>query len=411
MTETGFIIVGGGLAGAKAAEALRDQGYDGRLTLVGAERHLPYERPPLSKGYLAGTSPREEMDVHDAEWYAERQITLLLGSSVVELNPERHTVTLETARSLRYDKLLLATGSRPRTLSLPGIGAEGVQTLRTVDDSDRIAAAVRARRPIAIIGGGWIGMEVAAGAALGGCTVTVVEAAPLPLLGVLGPEIARVFLGLHRQHSVEFHLGAEVAEITTSNERATGVRLGDGTTVPAELVLVGVGAVPNIELAATAGLQVDDGVLVDEALQTSDPDIVAVGDIANQQHPVLLRRVRVEHWANALNQPAAAAATMLGRPTPYTELPYFFTDQYDLGMEYVGHAPPTSYARVVTRGDVEAREFLAFWLGADGQVMAAMSVNLWDVVNDLKALILSGTSMDDGALADPDVPLSRLAAD
>ncbi len=265
-------------------------------------------------------------------------------------------------------------------------------TLRNVEDSDRIAEVIEARGRIAIIGGGWIGMEVAATAAQGGCEVTVIEAAAFPLLSVLGPEIARVFLNLHRGNGVAFQLKAQVTEITTTDSKATGVRLADDTVVPADLVLVGVGAAPNVELAETGGLAVEDGVLVDEALRTSDdPDILAVGDIANQLHPVLHRRVRVEHWANALNQPAAAAATMLGTPTPYTELPYFFTDQYDLGMEYVGYAPPGSYARVVTRGDVENRKFLAFWIGASNKVMAGMSVNLWDVVDDVKALILAGS--------------------
>ncbi len=410
MTNSSFVIVGGGLAGAKATEALRDQGYDDQLTLIAAEKHLPYERPPLSKGYLAGSTPREEFEVHDADWYADHHVTLLQGLAVTDLNPKGQVVTLENGRFVRYDKLMLATGSRPRTLSLPGSGASGVQTLRTVEDSDRISAAIRAHQRVAIIGGGWIGMEVAATAAMGGCEVTVFEAAELPLLAVLGPEIARTFLNLHRHNGVTFHLRAQIAEITTADSRATGVRLEDGTTVSADLVLVGVGAAPNVELAAEANLRVDNGVLVDETLVTSDPDIVAVGDIANQLHPVLGRRVRVEHWANALNQPAAAAATMLGTPTPYTELPYFFTDQYDLGMEYVGYAPPGSYARVVTRGDVENRKFLAFWIGADNKVMAGMSVNLWDVVDDMKALILSGSSIDDGGLANPDVALSELAA-
>jgi 3-phenylpropionate/trans-cinnamate dioxygenase ferredoxin reductase subunit len=408
MPDSSFVVVGGGLAGAKAVEALREQGYDGALTLVGAEKHLPYERPPLSKGYLAGSSPREEMDVHDAEWYGDNHVELLLGTVVADLDPAIHAVTLDDGRPLRYDKLLLATGSRPRTLSIPGSGASGVATLRNVEDSERISAAIQAGQRLALIGGGWIGMEIAANAREGGSEVTVLETAELPLLAVLGPELARVFLDLHREHGVGFHLGAQVAEITTADAKATGVRLADGTAVAADLVLVGVGASPNVELAVDAGLDVDNGVLVDEALQTSDADIVAVGDIANQLHPVLGRRVRVEHWANALNQPAAAAATMMGNRTPYTELPYFFTDQYDLGMEYVGYAPPGSYSRVVTRGDVAGREFLAFWLDDRDRVVAGMNVNIWDVVDDVKALILSRSAVDVSRLADPDVALSAL---
>jgi NADPH-dependent 2,4-dienoyl-CoA reductase/sulfur reductase-like enzyme len=408
MPDTSFVIVGGGLAGAKAAEALRDQGYDGQLTLIGAERHLPYERPPLSKGYLAGSSPREEMDVHDADWYRDHHVDLEVGHTVADLDPASHAMTLDDGRPVRYDKALLATGSRPRTLSIPGSGASGVHTLRNVEDSDLIGAAIKAGQRLALIGGGWIGMEIAANAREGGAQVTVLEAAELPLLGVLGPELAQVFLDLHREHGVEFRLSAAISEITTHDSKATGVRMQDGVVVDADLVLVGVGAIPNVELAIDAALDVDNGVLVDEALQTSDPDIVAAGDIANQLHPVLGRRVRVEHWANALNQPAAAAATMVGNRTPYTELPYFFTDQYDLGMEYVGYAPPGSYARVVTRGNVKGREFLAFWLDDRDHVVAGMNVNVWDVVDDVKALILSGSPVDVGRLADPDVALGDL---
>jgi len=333
---------------------------------------------------------------------------VLLGTAVADVDPSGHDVTLETGRPLRYDKLLLATGSTPRLLPLPGIDVQGVQTLRNVEDSDAIAAAIKRGDRLAIIGGGWIGMEIAANARSAGSDVTVIETAALPLLAVLGPELARVFLDLHQEHGVTFHLGAKVGEITTADSRVAGVRLADGADVPADLVVVGVGAAPNVQLAVDAGLAVDNGVLVDEALQTSDPDIVAVGDIANQQHPVLGRRVRVEHWANALNQPAAAASTMLGRPTPYTELPYFFTDQYDLGMEYVGHAPPGEYADVLVRGDLTGREFVAFWLDAQDRVLAGMNVNVWDVVDDVKALILSRKRVDRTLLSDPTVAWSEV---
>ena len=406
MAENGFVIVGGGLAGAKAAEALRDQGYDGRLTLVGDEEHLPYERPPLSKGYLAGSDARESFDVHDADWYAEHKVTLVLGKAATTLDAVAHQVGLVDGTTIGYDKLLLATGSRARQLPLPGAGAVGVFTLRTVEDSDRISAAITAGGRLAMIGGGWIGMEITANARQRGADVTVIEAAAVPLGAVLGPELAQVFLDLHREHGVTFQLDAQVSEITTYDSKVAGVRLGDGTLVEADAVVVGIGAQPNLGLAESAGLQIDNGVLVDEALQTSDPDIVAAGDIANHLHPVLGRRVRVEHWANALNQPGVAAATMLGGRTPYTELPYFFTDQYDLGMEYVGYAPPGSYARVVTRGDVGGREFIAFWLDSTDRVLAGMNVNVWDVVDDVKALILSGGPVDTDRLADPSRPLA-----
>jgi 3-phenylpropionate/trans-cinnamate dioxygenase ferredoxin reductase subunit len=406
VAHSSFVIVGAGLAGAKAVEALRELGFDGRLTLIGDEEHLPYERPPLSKGYLAGNDSRESFIVHDAGWYDDHDVTLVLGRTTTAVDPDAHEVTLVDGNTHRYDKLLLATGSRARQLPLPGAGSLGVQTLRNVEDSDRISQALDRGGRLAVVGGGWIGMEVAANARDRGAEVTVIEAADVPLGLVLGPELAQVFLDLHREHGVTFHLGAQVSELTSLESKVTGVRLGDGTLVEADAVLVGIGAQPNIELAEAAGLDVDNGVLVDAALQSSNPDILAAGDIANHEHPVLGRRVRVEHWANALNQPAAAAATMLGTPTAYTELPYFFTDQYDLGMEYVGHAPPGSYARVVTRGNLRGREFIAFWLDGSDHVLAGMNVNVWDVVDDVKTLILSGRPVDTQRLADPDLPLA-----
>ena len=404
--STRIVVVGGGLAGAKAVEALRDEGFDGSLTLVGDESHLPYERPPLSKGYLAGHDDRASMDVHDQDWYAEHKVDLLLGTAATAVDTSAKEVELVDGRRIGYDQLLLATGSRARTLPLPGAGAHGVLTLRHVEDSDTISDAFSAGGRMAVIGGGWIGMETAANARDKGVEVTVIEAADLPLSMVLGPELAQVFLDLHREHGVEFQLGAGVEEITVTDGKATGVRLADGTHVPADTVLVGIGAQPNLGLAESAGLEIGSGVLVDASLRTSDPDIWAIGDIAEEDHPFLGGRIRVEHWANALNQPAVAARAMLGQDATYDELPYFFTDQYDLGMEYVGHAPPGSYARVVTRGDLGGREFIAFWLDSDDRVLAGMNVNVWDVVDDIKALILSKQPVDVDRLADPAQPIS-----
>src|SRR4051794_383119 len=401
-----FVIVGGGLAGAKLAEALREQGFEGALTLVGAEHHLPYERPPLSKDYLAGQVERSDFQVHGADWYDENNVALRLDTIATEIDPTAHTVTLADGSSLAYAKLALATGSEPRVLPVPGFDASGVHQLRTVEDSDAIRAELSPDARLVIVGGGWIGLEVAAAARGRGADVSVIEAADRPLAGALGPEIAESFLRLHREHGVTFHLGASVASLDSDDDVVTGVTLADGTHLEADAVVVGVGAAPRLSLAEGAGLETDNGVLVDENLQSSDPDIVAVGDIARQWHPVLGQRVRVEHWANALNQPAAAAATMLGTPTPYTELPYFFTDQYDAGMEYVGHAPPGSYESVVVRGDLGGREYIAFWLDGEGRVLAGMNVNVWDVVDDVKTLILAKEPVDPDRLADAEVALS-----
>jgi 3-phenylpropionate/trans-cinnamate dioxygenase ferredoxin reductase subunit len=406
--EDHFVIVGAGLAGAKTAEALRDLGYEGALTLIGTERHLPYERPPLSKDYLAGKADRKDFEVHDAAWYEDHDVALLLTTTAVAVDRGEHAVRMSDGSALAYTKLALATGSEPRIPPIPGLEASGVHVLRTVEDSDSIRAEMSPSARIVVIGGGWIGLEVAAAARGREADVTVVEAAELPLAAALGPEVATSFLALHREHDVTFHLGASVAAVEVADDAVAAVTLADETRVEADAVVVGVGVAPRVQLAAEAGLAVDDGVLVDEALQTSDPDIVAVGDIARQAHPVLAQRVRVEHWANALNQPATAAATMLGQHQPYAELPYFFTDQYDLGMEYIGHAPPGSYDRVVVRGDLDRREYIAFWLDAESSVLAGMNVNIWDVVDDVKALILAQRPVDADRLADPDVPLADL---
>ena len=408
MSEQTFVVVGGGLAGAKAVESLRDQGFDGRLVLIGAEPHLPYERPPLSKGYLQGKSTIEDAVVHDQAWYDEHDIELRLGREATGLDVVGHTVALGD-ELITYDKLLLATGSQPRLLNLPGADLDGVLTLRTVEDSDRLRAAFDGAARVVFIGGGWIGLEVAAAARQAGAEVTVLEALPLPLVRVLGDEMAGVFADLHREHGVDLRTGVTVEEIEAAD--GTGhvgaVRLGDGTRIPATVVVVGIGAAPDVTLAEDAGLEVDNGVLVDAGGRTSDPDVFAAGDIAHAEHPVLGRRIRVEHWANALNQPATVATAMLGGDASYDNLPYFYTDQYDLGMEYAGLGAPDD--EVVVRGDRDGREFVAFWL-RDGRVTAGMAVNIWDVLDDVKALILSGNRVDPDRLADARVPLTELAA-
>ena len=404
-----FVVVGGGLAGAKTAEALRDKDFDGSIILLSEEEHLPYERPPLSKEHFAGKKALGDFTVHHGDWYRDHHVDLRLGTTATALDLTAHTVTLPDGSTLGYDKLALATGSRSRRPPISGSDAEGVHYLRTIDESDKLIDAVAGGRRLVVIGAGWIGLEVGASARETGADVTGVEAAEVPLLGSLGPEIGSVFAELHREHGVQLHLGATVEEIVVDDGKATGVRLGDSTVLPADAVLVAVGAAPNIEIAERAGLDVDGGVLVDAGLQTSDPDVVAVGDIAAQWHPQLGTRIRVEHWANALNQPSVAAATMLGHAAEYGNLPYFFTDQFDLGMEYVGYAPHDSYDRVVVRGDFAAREFLAFWLDADNHVLAGMNVNIWDVTDQIKQLVSSSAPVDPDRLADPAVPLTDLS--
>ncbi|CAJ1503570.1 NAD(P)/FAD-dependent oxidoreductase [[Mycobacterium] holstebronense] len=385
-TSATFVIVGAGLAGAKAAEALRDKNFDGTIVLVGEEQQLPYERPPLSKEFLAGKKTLDDFTVKPQSWYRDHKIDLRLGNRVTSVDPSAHSVTLSDGTSLGYDRLLLATGSRSRRLPIPGADAPRVHYLRTFEDASALDSALASGDSLAVVGAGWIGMEVAAAARQRGVDVTVVESAALPLLAGLGAENAAVFADLHREHGVDLRTGATVAEITTAGGAAAGLRLGDGSQIRADAVLVAVGAQPNIELAQQAGLSTSDGgVVVDAGLRSSDPDIYAVGDIAAAQHPLFGTRIRTEHWANALKQPAVAVSGMLGEAAEYTELPYFFTDQYDLGMEYVGYAP--HYARVVFRGDPTGREYTSFWLDDDNRVLAGMNVNIWEGLDDIKALI------------------------
>jgi 3-phenylpropionate/trans-cinnamate dioxygenase ferredoxin reductase subunit len=408
--ERTFVIVGASLTGAKAAETLRELGYTGRLVLLGEESERPYERPPLSKGYLMGKDPRDTAFVHDAGWYAEHNVELRLGTRATALDPAAHTVTLDGGETLTYDKLLLGTGSRVRELDVPGADLDGVRYLRTMPESDALLERMRRGGDVVVVGAGWIGLETAAAARKHGCTVTVVELDTLPLRRVLGDEVASIFAELHRANGVDLRFGATVAEFTGESGKLTGVVLGDGTRLSADLAIVGVGIRPATELAEAAGLPVDNGVVTDAGLRTANPDVYAAGDVASSDNPLLGRRVRVEHWANALNGGKAAARSMLGEDVVYDRVPYFYSDQYDLGMEYSGYVEPGGYDQVVFRGDTAAREFVAFWV-KDGRVLAGMNANVWDVTDDIQKLVragYAGTSVDLERLADPKVPLGEL---
>ena len=401
-----FVIVGGGLAGAKGAEALRDRGFQGSIVLFASEDHLPYERPPLSKDYLKTGEGLDEAFVHDAHWYAAHDVEVRTGTAVSAIDRDAHEVVTADGARTAYDRLLLATGSSPRTLTLPGHDLGGVLSLRTIEDSDRIRALMQPDARLVFVGGGWIGLEVASAAREAGADVVVLESLELPLVRVLGAQVARVFADLHRAHGVDLRTSVTIEEIVGSDGAASGVRLADGAVVPADAVVVGIGATPNVALAEAAGLAVDNGVTADAVGRTSDADIFVAGDLANVEHPFLGHRVRVEHWANALNQPDLVAAAMLDQDGPEPELPYFYTDQYDLGMEYHGLGAPDD--EVVVRGSLADREFVAFWL-RQGRVVAGMNVNVWDVGDGIKALIRSRVVVDRDQLADPAVDLAALA--
>jgi 3-phenylpropionate/trans-cinnamate dioxygenase ferredoxin reductase subunit len=403
-----FVIVGAGLAGAKAAQTLREEGFDGDVVLLGEESERPYERPPLSKGLLLGTADRESVFVHESDWYAEHDVDLRTGVGVAAIDRSARHVELADGQRIGYDALLLATGSTPRPLDVPGAYLDGVLPLRRLVDSDRIAAALVDGASVVVVGTGWIGLEVAAAARQRGATVTAVGRSRLPLLRVLGPQVAPVFADLHRDNGVTFRFDATVRAFR-GDGRVSSVLLHDGTELPADAVVVGVGAHPNVRLAELARLAVDDGVVVDQSLRSSDPRVYAAGDVASAYHPLYGTHVRVEHWATALHSGPAAARSMLGGDVVYDRLPYFYTDQYDLGMEYTGHAPPGGYDTVVVRGDLAKREFIAFWTAA-GCVVAGMNVNVWDVTADIERLIHDATPVDLARLADPEVALDDLTA-
>jgi 3-phenylpropionate/trans-cinnamate dioxygenase ferredoxin reductase subunit len=344
--------------------------------------------------------------VHPDRWYADHGVDLVLDSRAVAIDRSRRRVRLAGGAEHRYDKLLIATGSTPRRLTVDGAELSGVHCLRTLDDSERLRDAFAAADHAVIIGAGWIGLETAAAARQAGLDVTVLEAAELPLLRALGPEAARMFADLHRRHGVDLRFGVQVHDLLGRADRVEAVRLTGGTMIETDLVLVGVGITPDVGLAAAAGLEISDGIRVDAHLQTSDPDIYAAGDVASAFHPRLGEHLRVEHWANAERQGALAARTMLGRQVVDPRSPYFFSDQYDLGMEYTGHPGAAGYDRTIIRTYDDAEQ-IVFWL-RQGRVVAGMNVNVWDVAEDIDRLISSGAVVDVRALADAEVPLGDL---
>jgi 3-phenylpropionate/trans-cinnamate dioxygenase ferredoxin reductase subunit len=405
MSKQTFVIVGASLAGGKAAGELRDRGFDGEVILIGAEPERPYERPPLSKDYLRGESEREKAYVHPGDYYRQHEIELRTETRVTAIDPAAGTVTTAGGEEISFDKLLLTTGAEVRRIPVAGADLDGIYYLRSMADCDRLRERLQGGARVAVVGAGWIGSEVAASARQKDLEVTVIDPLKVPYENILGEEIGTFYRDVHAQHGVKFLLG-EGVETFLGNGRLERVQTTGGKTVECDFAVVGIGVAPRVELGRDAGLEVDNGIVVDANLATSAPNVFAAGDAANAWHPFFEQRIRVEHWANALNQGPAAARSMLGEHAGYDRIPYFYSDQYEVGMEYSGHAP--NWDEVVFRGDREGGEFIAFWL-KNGSVIAGMNVNVWDVNDQVQALIRSRRTVERGALESEGVSLEELA--
>ena len=408
--RTAYVIVGGGLAAAKAIEGIRESDSDGMIVLVTEEDRLPYERPPLSKAVLKGEDEMETAFTHDRDWYFEQGVELRLGNPATSLDAEQRVLTLADGETLSYEKLLIATGSTPRALDVPGADLDGVLYLREMQESEALKARFSKGARIVIVGAGWIGLEVAAAARDAGCTVTVIEPQAAPLVAVMGEQVGGWFADLHRGHGVEFRFGEGVERIEGETS-VTGVVTKSGDTVPADAVVVGVGITPKTGLAEGAGITTDNGIVTDPALRTSAEGVWAAGDVANWRSTTLGTNVRVEHWANANDGGFAAGRSMAGQDVTYDPIPFFFSDQYDIGLEYAGYVPRGSGAEVLLRGEPSSNEFMAFWVVPEGEgvrVLAGMHVNVWDTIDDVQRLVRDRTVVDRDRLADPKVALAEL---
>lgn len=400
-----LVIVGGGQAAAQAVQSLRQQNFAGAITLLCDEAYPPYQRPPLSKKYLAGEVARERLLLRPAAFYAEKGVTLELGARAEELDVNAHRVRLRDGRSLAYDRLLLATGSRARTLDVPGAALEHVHHLRTIADVDAIMASLVPGARVLLVGAGYIGLEVAAVARQRGFDVTVLEAAPRVMSRTVSPDISAFYEQVHRDAGVAIHCGASVKALHGS-ERVGAVATTDGRTFACDVAIVGIGVVPNVELAANAGLECSNGIVVDEFARTVDPDVVAAGDCTNHRLPLFERRVRLESVPNAVHQAKIAAQTLLGAPTAYSEVPWFWSDQYDLKLQIAGLS--TGYDEVVVRGDPATRSFAAFYLRG-GEIIAVDAVNSPRDFLAGKKLVASHARVAPSVLRDAAVDLAPLA--
>ena len=404
-----IVVVGGGLAAGTVVTELREGGYDGPLAVYADEAHPPYERPPLSKDFMLDKGELADALVHPEDWYAEHRVDLHTSTAVTAIDAARHTITA-AGHEMPYSSLVLATGSRARHLPIADDSGAEVHYLRQWDDAERLRAALTEGSRLGIVGGGWIGLEIASAARQHGVEVVILEMAPQPLHAVLGDEVAALFADLHRAHGVDLRTGVTLNDIRgTANGAEVDV---DGDTVTVDRLLVGIGAVPDVHLAEGAGITVENGVRTDARLRTSADGVYAAGDVANADHPVLGHPLRVEHWDTAIQHGRVVAANLLGKGTEHDALPYFFTDQYDLGLEYVGNPGPEGFDRVVVRGTTGASDessdggrLTAWWLRGP-KVVAGMHVNDWDAIDQVRRVV--GSEVDADRLADESVDLADL---
>jgi 3-phenylpropionate/trans-cinnamate dioxygenase ferredoxin reductase subunit len=402
-----IVIVGAGHAGGRAAQALRQAGFAGRVVLVGEERYLPYERPPLSKELIVTDAGLEKAQLHDPSYYELNRIELVLGVAATAIDRPARSVALADGRRLAYDKLMLTTGARVRKLAIPGAALDGVFYIRDFDDTQALRRRLASGRRVVVIGGGFIGLETAASARQRGAEVVVLEAADRLMGRAVAREIGDWFAQLHRKHGVEVRLGVAV-EAIEGGGKVERVRIAGSAAVPADLVVVGIGIVPNVEIARDAGLAVENGIVVDELGRTSDPAIFAAGDCANQPNTFLGRRVRLESYQNAQDQAMAVARNLLGASQRYEDSLWVWSDQHEVNLQMTGM--PDGYDRLVLRGDPASGAFMAFYL-KDGRVVAVNTINLGREMKAAQRLMQSGKRFDPALLADPAQRLLKLAKD
>jgi 3-phenylpropionate/trans-cinnamate dioxygenase ferredoxin reductase component len=399
-----FVIIGAGQAGGWAAKTLRDQGFEGRVIIVGDEDFAPHERPPLSKEVLLGDAEKESCLLWPPGTLEEENIEMRLGVSVKSIDADNHTMSLDNGETLAWNKLLIATGGRARSLDVEGIGLDGVYTLRTIEDAEGIRARLTAGANVLVIGAGWIGLEVAAAARKRDASATVVEVADRVCARALTEDMSQWVHALHERHGVDIRLTTAFSHFAGDGSIQKAV-LGDGSEIDCDIAVIGIGLIPNTELAESAGLDIDNGIVVDENGQTSHPDIFAAGDVTNHPNALLGRRVRLESWENAQNQAINSAKAMLGIKEPYSEIPWFWSDQYDANIQMMGL--PEEWDQTVTRGDRDAGEFIEFYL-KDGEMQGAAAINNPRDLRFTRRMITSGKKFDADALADPGVKLQKL---